>query len=174
MGAAENPPPAPVHWRVRRRRQQRQVLLIALSALVGLGGLALGSWLRTDQPPPTRLASASCEITPKARDISVRVLNGTRRPGLADQVADDLTDRDIRVSGIGNAPSAKAKIASGQTAVIFINSSAEQAARAKSLAGIFSSAKISATAGKPNSTIEVVLGPKFKSLAKGATPGADC
>jgi hypothetical protein len=55
--------------------------------------------------PPTTSATASPSPTARApKDITVNVLNGTGRSGLAKRVAGTLTDDGYNVKTIGNAP----------------------------------------------------------------------
>ncbi len=173
MGAARNSPPIPVHWRVRRRKQQRQVLLIALSALLGLGGLALGSWLRGHQPP-TATQVASCEIPQIPPKLSVRVFNGTRRAGLADQVAAGLRARDVDVIEIANASSEKAKQANAHSALILVGTGASEKIQAQGIAKFFPGAKIVSTGEIQDDVAQVVLGQKYRTLNRPQPPSPDC
>ena len=83
--------------------------------LLLLASLAVGGWfawqglrgkdtssLRAGHPPcvqPTHPPAPAA-----AASVHVRVLNGTKRAGLAHAVADQLRGRGFRLAGVGNAP----------------------------------------------------------------------
>ena len=97
--------------RLRRQRRQRVVFaLVVLLVLAAGSGAALvwtGRWqpgpATTAAPAPT-CAPAPEQPLPPPAEVSVVVLNGTDRTGLAGGVADELRGRGFTVARVGNAP----------------------------------------------------------------------
>jgi LytR cell envelope-related transcriptional attenuator len=150
------------HWRVRRRRQQQQVLLIALCALLGLGGLALGTWLRSHGQSADRQVPAAYSPSLPPEGIDVRVLNATSRAGLADTVATDLRRRGFAISGIANATTEFQAQLDNKTAIII--TSQERAPAARILARQIPQATVVLSETASKREVELFLGPKFKDL----------
>ncbi|GAA3067029.1 MULTISPECIES: LytR C-terminal domain-containing protein [Actinomycetes] len=92
---------------------RRQKIAVATSTIGVLGGVTVGSWLMIDgtidiaivgggsipagEDCPSRILSP---VVPER--VPVQVLNATNEPGLAGDVAEDLTDRDFRVEAVDN------------------------------------------------------------------------
>jgi LytR cell envelope-related transcriptional attenuator len=92
----------------RRGRWGLRLLLLLVVASVAVGGWYGWQALRGDDKAGSRAALRPC-IEPThppapavARDVHIRVLNGTHRAGLARDVAIRLRARGFRVSGVGN------------------------------------------------------------------------
>ncbi len=150
------------HWRVRRRQQQRQVLLIALCALLGLGGLGLGTWLRSHAQPAARAVPAAYLPTLPPEGIDVQVLNATSRAGLADTVATDLRRRGFAISGIANATTEFRSALDNKTAIII--TSQERAPAARILARQIPQATVVLSDTASKREVQLFLGPKFQDL----------
>ncbi|MCI2239502.1 LytR C-terminal domain-containing protein [Paenibacillus sp. TRM 82003] len=98
--------------RVRRRRRQRAVFAVLVVLVLAVGGAAALVWTGRWQPgtdPVAAPASPTCDAAAEQpltapAEVSVEVLNGTDRNGLAAGVADQLRGRGFTVPDIGNAP----------------------------------------------------------------------
>ncbi|WP_337062425.1 LytR C-terminal domain-containing protein [Kineococcus sp. G2] len=98
--------------RVRLRRRQRAVFAVLVVLVLAVGGAAALVWTGRWQPgtdPVAAPASPTCAPAaerplPAPAEVSVEVLNGTDRTGLAAGVAEQLRGRGFTVPDIGNAP----------------------------------------------------------------------
>ncbi|WP_432497157.1 LytR C-terminal domain-containing protein [Kineococcus auxinigenes] len=98
--------------RLRRRRRQRIVFAVVVVLVLAVGGAAALVWTGRWQPgadPVAASPSPTCvpaaeQPLPAPGEVSVEVLNGTDRTGLAAAVSDELRGRGFTVPDIGNAP----------------------------------------------------------------------
>jgi hypothetical protein len=164
LGRGDLAPPR----RSRRRRWPR-----ALLALVVIGALGVGGWYAYDRwiddDGGRDLVATPC-VTPThppapaaAEDVTLWVLNGTKRVGLAHDVAKALRDRGFRVTKVANAPSRADK-----TVVGF--ASGDQAA-ALTVAEQLPDPAAAMTGGTAKQ-LTLVLGPDFRRLATPAEAAA--
>jgi hypothetical protein len=85
----------------RRRLLRISLIVLAVAALA-----AVGIRLATDRPPPERIEGHLFAIPNTESRITVEVLNGTGRSGLARTATRTLRQRGLDVVFLGNADSA--------------------------------------------------------------------
>ncbi|MGD9485934.1 LytR C-terminal domain-containing protein [Streptomyces sp. TRM70308] len=120
--------------RMRRRRGRRRIVLGGLAAVTALGLLSWGTLQLVDvfaghtapvrsahaaacsprpadsatEPPAASASAGSERVTPvsvaRPADVTVNVLNATRRAGLAQRTADALEERGFTIGAVDNAP----------------------------------------------------------------------
>ncbi|NAZ87405.1 LytR C-terminal domain-containing protein [Kineococcus indalonis] len=97
--------------RLRRQRRQRVVFALVVLLVLAVGGGAALVWTGRWQPgggsaatPTPTCAPAPEQPLPPPQEVSVVVLNGTDRTGLAGGVAEELRGRGFTVPRVGNAP----------------------------------------------------------------------
>jgi hypothetical protein len=140
-----------------------------LLALVVVGALGVGGWYGyqqwIDDAGDGDAVVTPC-VTPShppapaaAKDVTLWVLNGTKRVGLAHEVAKDLRGRGFRVTKVANAPSRAAK-----TQVAF--ASGDRAA-ALTVAEQLTDPAAAMTDGTAKQ-LALILGPDYRNLASAA------
>jgi hypothetical protein len=127
--------------------------------LLGAGGYA--GWRWWDSRGGTSTVAAKPCVTPShppapapVHDVTIRVLNGTKRNGLAHDVAALLRRRGFHVVGVGNAK---------RVTRTEIRYAARAEAQARTVAEHFTSALLTRTAA---TRLTVVLGPDYHRLAR--------
>lgn len=111
----------------RRARRVRQRAVFAVVVLVVLGAGGVAALIYTDRwqpgssatpasaaPSPTCVPASAPALLPPA-EVSVDVLNGTSRRGLAGTVAGELRTRGFVVVNVGNAPTATGPVTAAVT-----------------------------------------------------------
>lgn len=136
-----------------------------LLALVLIGALGVGGWYGyqawiDDDGGEDDVVATPC-VTPShppapaaAKDVTLRVLNSTKRVGLAHDVAKALRGRGFHVSGVGNA-------GQGATAKSVVNYPSGQLAKA--LAVVEQAGDVQLSDGAKR--LELVIGKDFRGLA---------
>ncbi len=124
---------------------------------------AIWSALKADTPVPTgavpgsaAMAPPSPASTPTPSQVSLRILNGTARPGLARQVAAALRQQGFRVLGIGSAPARNVA-----TTVVQHGAGDERFAQVVARAASGAPQVIAPTAGH---TVTLLLGSDFTTV----------
>jgi hypothetical protein len=147
------------------RRYRRRRLPRALLALVVLGAVGYGVWYAYDRwiddgGEASDTLATPC-VTPShppapaaAKDVTVWVLNSTKRVGLAHDVAKALRARGFRVGGVGNAGHA----ALAHTVVNYRSGQLPEALVVGEHAG-----EVQLTDGSKR--LELVIGKDFRGLA---------
>lgn len=158
--------------RARRTRRFRitQIAVFSVAAvlLLGVGAYAIGQ-LRTPNPAPGVIATktfgrAEPEVTcPEAgavpaapEDVTVNVLNGTGRSGLAGRVSESLADRGYTAGKVGNTSQASG------AAVIVYGPSGYLAAQ--SVLAQVGTAELTLD-GRDDASVDLLLGDGFSDLA---------
>jgi hypothetical protein len=152
--------------RRRRPRPRAVLLLVVLLALVAGGGYAYLTVVRDDDadegtaaPPvvcPTA-APAPAPAVPAPAAVTIRLLNGTERDGLAASVAADLTLRGFVVGATGNAPARNPGPSRVSAAV-------DGRPAALLVAAQVPDAEVAADPAVPAGTVDLVLGDAFTGL----------
>ncbi len=149
---------APARRQHRRRRWPRVLaLLLVLGVLGAAGWEAYRLWV--EDTSQSRVAAPCVTPTPPpvpaaADEVRVRVLNGTRRPGLAHDVATRLRHRGFAVRKVGNNPQ--------RTARTTVTYPAGVLAAGLAVAEQLPAAELTAGSGR---LVDLVLGRDFHRLA---------
>lgn len=142
----------------RRRRRALITFGIIMLFLAGSFWYAYSYYRASSNSPAAPLPSATATCTLQPKSIPVNVYNATNRDGLAGRVSKELTKRGFSVKTVANDPK-KAKVAG----VGEIRYGTKGAKGAKLVGSHFADAK-TVTDQRKYATVDVVLGPKFRSL----------
>lgn len=164
-----------------RRRGRLVAVTVASAAAVGLigwgtlqlidvftggGGKASAAGAKSDcdtraTPSPTATAAL-----PKPGGITVNVFNATTRSGLAKQTADELKKRGFKIGDVGNATKEFDKKIKGTA--LLLGPAASLNTSLPVLATQLGTAERRTDAARKNATVDLIIGDKFKELAKKA------
>jgi LytR cell envelope-related transcriptional attenuator len=149
------PPDTRAEGILAARRPTRALAAAGISLLL-FAGIAYGGW-RLLHSPAGHQAASCASATPAAAlpEVTVRVLNGTGRRGLARATADVLRQRGFRIAGVGNA----ARVA-GRSQVRY---GAGQALPGRLMALQLPSALVIAD-NRVTNEVDVILGGTFRRL----------
>jgi hypothetical protein len=119
------------------------------------------------KPKPSSSASPTASLTVPPSAIHVRVLNGTGKPGLAHQVAQDLAARGFVIDGVGDADS------TGYTSTV-VRYDTDRNDSARTLAASVKSTPSLQLDGALSSTLELIVGSDYTGVqaVQVATPSA--
>ena len=167
--------------RMRRTRGRRRIVLavvasVVAAGLVGWGTLQLidvftggdkatAAGSRSDcdrKAAPTGKASAPKPL-PKPGQITVNVFNATPRGGLAKNTADELKKRGFAIGKVGNATKAFDKKVKGTGILLGAKSATDTALP---VLGTQLAGAESRTDARKGGEVDLILGAKFKDLAK--------
>ncbi|TQL57021.1 LytR C-terminal domain-containing protein [Oryzihumus leptocrescens] len=161
----------------RRRGRRRAAITLTVVALLLVGAFACaGAWFEgwVGDHPAKPAAAPACPATPSSTltpaDVTVNVYNTTSHKGLAGETASRLRDLGYLVATVSNDP--LHQVVAG-TAVVRYGPSGAEAAR------VASSLVRGATLhrdGRPDSSVDLVIGAKFTGLSNtaAATATAGC
>jgi LytR cell envelope-related transcriptional attenuator len=158
-------PGAPAY---RSRRRRAAITLSATVLLLFFAFWYALSYYRASTDPE-QTASPACQTAiaaVKAKDVTLNVYNATTRNGLAAATAKLLRDRGIRVATVANDPLSKS--IKGVAEVRYGRSGA---AAAKVVLPLVPGAK-RVQDGRPDGTVDIVLGQRFVALAASPTTSA--
>lgn len=164
-----------------RRRGRLVAVTVASAAAVGLigwgtlqlidvftggGGKASAAGAKSDcatRATPSPIATAAL---PKPGGITVNVFNATTRSGLAKQTADELKKRGFKIGDVGNATKEFDKKVKGTA--LLLGPAASLNTSLPVLATQLGTAERRTDAARKNATVDLIIGDKFKELAKKA------
>ncbi|GGV49053.1 LytR C-terminal domain-containing protein [Streptomyces longisporoflavus] len=168
--------------RMRRNRGRRRIVLAVVASVVAVGligwgtlqlidvftggGKATAASTRGDcaaERPGSSAKAPAPKALPKPGDIKVNVYNATPRGGLAKDVAAELKKRGFTVGKVDNAPKEYDKKVKG-TGVLLGPKSAAQSAIP--VLGTQLAGAESRTDARKGGEVDLILGSKFKDLAK--------
>lgn len=159
--------------KARRRFRRRHAIVLAVVAVLvfGIGGYSAGTiFLGWTNPVNVRPgAEHSCDTTPVAAatgPVKVRVLNSTKRPGLAKRTARKLKKRGFAIVRIGN--DSHGPPPGTQVRIRYADTTRREA---RTAATQFKNAEMKSTGG--DSVVDVVLGSAFTGLRKAKAAKAD-
>lgn len=163
------------------RRPRRWLrMIVAVLVVVAVGAAAFGAWRwwqqREDPAPSPSAPSATCRTPspktprplPEPSQVTVAVANGTDRPGLALDTADDLASRGFVISDIGNSSK---PIRQG---VALVRYTKANLAAAITVASYMPGSELDQARRVPDAKVAVWLGPQFDGVvsAADADPGS--
>ncbi|MEV8318055.1 LytR C-terminal domain-containing protein [Streptomyces sp. NPDC059900] len=168
--------------RMRRNRGRRRMVLAVIASVVAVGLIGWGTLQLIDvftggdkataaskrgNCPAGRPSASAGPTAPKALpkpgDIKVNVYNATPRGGLAKDVAAELKKRGFTVGKVDNAPKEYDKKVKG-TGILLGPKSAEQSTLP--VLGTQLAGTESRTDARKGGEVDLILGTKFKDLAK--------
>ncbi|MGN6634076.1 MAG: LytR C-terminal domain-containing protein [Oryzihumus sp.] len=162
----------------RRRGRRRAAITLTVVALLMVGAFAYaGAWFEGwvgDHPAKPAAASACPAATPSStltpEEVTVNVYNATAHKGLARETASRLRDLGYLVATVSNDP--LHQVVTG-TAVVRYGPSGAEAAR---LASSLVRGATLRRDGRPDSSVDLVLGAKFTGVSSppAATAPAGC
>ncbi|MEU6677234.1 LytR C-terminal domain-containing protein [Streptomyces sp. NPDC046925] len=168
--------------RMRRNRGRRRIVLAVVASVVAVGLIGWGTLQLIDvftggdkaraagsrddcaakRPGPSTGPSAP-KALPKPGDIKVNVYNATPRGGLAKDVAAELKKRGFTVGKVDNAPKEYDKKVKGTGILLGPKSATESA---MPVLGTQLAGTESRTDARKGGEVDLILGTKFKDLAK--------
>ncbi|GAA1150897.1 LytR C-terminal domain-containing protein [Streptomyces hebeiensis] len=164
--------------RMRRPRQRRRIVRLAIASVVALGMAGWGTTqlidvlsgnaegkkntAKTASKPGCDPAAAPVKALPEPRQIKVNVYNATPRVGLAKSTADELKKRGFVIGKVGNAPAAYDKKVPG--AGILVGSAAATDGSLTVLGAQLKGATPKADERK-TADVDLILGTAFKELS---------
>ncbi|WP_037803983.1 LytR C-terminal domain-containing protein [Streptomyces sp. NRRL F-5135] len=164
--------------RMRRPRQRRRIVRLAIASVVALGMAGWGTTQLIDvlsgnaegkkntakaaSKPGCDPAAAPVKALPEPGQIKVNVYNATPRVGLAKSTADELKKRGFVIGKVGNAPAAYDKKVPG--AGILVGSAAATDGSLTVLGAQLKGATPKADERK-TADVDLILGTAFKELS---------
>lgn len=151
----------------RRRRQRRTIITLILVTALLVGALVVSygyvqGWL--GKPPATTPRACLRTSTVTASQVTLNVYNGTQKAGLARKTADSLKKRGFKIAAVANDPLEK-KLA-GASEVRY----GPAGAPAAKLVGAQLKGARMVRDQRTSSTLDIVVGDKFSSLAPQPKP----
>ncbi|MEU6001548.1 MULTISPECIES: LytR C-terminal domain-containing protein [unclassified Streptomyces] len=167
--------------RMRRTRGRRRIVLAVVASVVAVGLIGWGTLQLIDvftggskataagsrsdcaaKPGPSAKPPAP-KALPKPGQIKVNVFNATPRGGLAKDVAAELKKRGFTVGKVDNAPKAYDKKVKGTGILLGAKSATDTAVP---VLGTQLAGAESRTDARKGGEVDLILGSKFKDLAK--------
>lgn len=148
-----------------QRHRRQSLTFAALCAVVLLAGLlALGHWLRwwTFGEPADEAAGVPCpaQTVVAPPEVSVRVVNGTDRAGLARSMAGELRARGFRVPAVSNDASGRRV-----TGVAVVRHGPSGLLAARSVAAQFApDGVVLEDDGRDTDAVDVVIGQAYRAM----------
>ncbi|MFE7276057.1 LytR C-terminal domain-containing protein [Streptomyces sp. NPDC057623] len=171
--------------RMRRPRRRGRLVVVTVASAAALGMIGWGTLQLIDVftggggKASAAGPKADCEAgaTPSATaadpaklpapgKITVNVFNATTRSGLAKQTADELKKRGFKIGDVGNATKEFDKKVKGTG--LFLGPAASLNTSLPVLATQLGTAERRTDAARKNATVDLIIGDKFKELAKKA------
>jgi hypothetical protein len=173
--------------RMRRPRGRRRLAFLVVASVTALGLTGWGTLQLIDvftggggkttagakadcaskATPSAKAAAAAAELAvtlPEPGQITVNVLNATARSGLAKETADELKKRGFKIGDVGNATAAYDKKVPG--AGILLGAKAADRAALPVLNTQLSGAELKTDGRTKATTVDLIIGTKFKALTK--------
>lgn len=154
--------------RARRRRERRALAILVLCALLVVGALVFATTFmsRSGKDAACPNGTASVPADPRTT-FTLNVYNAGGQKGAAGSAADALRSHGFSVGVVGNDPYRKKVTGAGE-----VRFGAGGAAKAKQYVASLVPGTRMIEDGRDGSSVDVVVGPSFPSIAPGAASEA--